>query len=311
MGKIKSFIKTSSVTVGVLHIVNKFIESELTASTNTRTNGKYYHWKHGNIYYRIYGQGSPVLLIHDLTVFSSNYEWSQLIDKLAANHRVYAVDLIGCGKSDKPLITYTNYFYVQMIQDFVNDIIGEKTNVIANGLSSSFVIMANAANQDLFDNIIMLNPKSLDELKQIPDQRSKFLLKLFQLPVIGKTIYYIITNKENTEYCLTEKYFYSPFKINPAIIKAYYTAAHTSRGNGRMLFASLSGNYLNADISRVLPKADNRIFLITGDQIENRKEIESSYLKLNKNITSLCVTKSKYLPQLEAPEQTFDLLHVI
>ena len=126
MGKIKSFFKTSVVLTGTLHVINKCIDSGLTISLNTRTNGKYYQWKHGNIYYKILGHGSPVLLVHDLTVFSSNYEWSQIIDKLKAEHTVYAVDLIGCGRSDKPLITYTNYFYVQMIQDFVNDIIGEK-----------------------------------------------------------------------------------------------------------------------------------------------------------------------------------------
>lgn len=308
MGKIKSFIKTSAVTVCILEAVNKFIESGLTASINTRTSGKYYHWKHGNIYYKVCGHGSPLLLIHDLTVFSSNYEWSQMIDKLSSNHTVYAVDLIGCGKSDKPLITYTNYFYVQMIQDFVNDVIGEKTTVFVNGLSSSFVIMANAVDQNLFDSIVMLNPRSINELKKIPEQNSKLLIKLFQLPVIGKTLYYIATNKDNTEYALTENYFYSPFKVNPAIIKSYYTAAHTANGNGKMLFASLRGNYLNADISRALAKADNRIFIITGDQIENREAIEASYLKLNKNILVFTAAKSKYLPQLEAPEQTLDLL---
>lgn len=311
MGKIKSFIKSSAAVTGILHIINKCIESGLTVSVNTRTSGKYYHWKLGNIYYKVCGQGTPVLLIHDLTVFSSNYEWSQLINKLAMDHTVYAVDLIGCGKSDKPLITYTNYLYVQMIEDFVNDIIREKTNVISNGLSSSFVIMANFANQNLFDNIIMLNPKNISELKKIPEQKSKILIKLFQLPVIGKSLYYAITNKENTEYDLTEKYFYSPFKVTPTIVKSYYTSAHTANGNGKMLFASLIGNYLNTDISKALAKADNRIFLVCGDEIENREEIEASYMKLNKNILTFTIPKSKYLPQLEAPEQTLDLLHMI
>ena len=311
MKKIKSFIKTSMFVTGALHIVNKFIESELTASINTRTGGKYYHWKHGNIYYRDCGKGSPVLLLHDLTVFSSSYEWSQILNELASKHTVYSVDLIGCGKSDKPLITYTNYFYVQMLQDFVNDVIGERTDVIANGLSSSFVIMANAANQNLFDNIVMLNPKSMSELKRIPEQQSRILIKLFQIPVIGKTLYYIAANKDNTEYYLTEKCFYSPFKLNPAIVKSYYTAAHTSGGNGKMLFASLIGNYLNVDISRALAKADNRIFLINGDQIENKEEIETSYLKLNKNILNFTIEKSKYLPHLEKPEQTLELLQMI
>ena len=49
MGKVKSFIKASAITAGFLHCINKLIESDFSANTNTRTNGKYYHWKHGNV----------------------------------------------------------------------------------------------------------------------------------------------------------------------------------------------------------------------------------------------------------------------
>ena len=311
MGKIKSLLKTSAITTGILHCVNKLIESEISASTNARTSGKFYHWKHGNIYYKVFGQGKPLLLIHDLTVFSSSYEWSQVLNQLSSNHTVYAIDLIGCGKSDKPSIVYTNYFYVQLIQDFVKNVIGEKTAVVANGLSSSFIIMANSVNHDLFDSIIMFNPKSIKDLKLVPDRRSSFLVKLFQLPVLGKTLYYLATSKENTEYHLTEENFYSPFKVSSSIVKTYYTAAHTAKGNGKMLYASLLGNYLNVDISKALGNTENQIFLITGEQLKNKEEIETSYLKLNKNIIPLSVSKSKQIPQLENPDQTLKLLQII
>ena len=121
MGKIKAIIKTSAVTTGVMYFVNKLIESNLTASINTKTGEKYYHWKHGNIYYNKTGNGHPLLLIHDLNAFASHYEWTEVTEKLSVNHTVYTLDLIGCGKSDKPSITYTNYFYVQLIQDFINE----------------------------------------------------------------------------------------------------------------------------------------------------------------------------------------------
>ena len=308
MGKIKSIVKTSAIATGAMYVANKLVESNLTASINTKIGGKYYHWKHGNIFYRKSGVGSPLLLIHDLNAFSSVFEWSELTEKLSENHTVYTMDLIGCGKSDKPSIIYTNYFYVQLVQDFVKEIIGEKTDVIASGLSSSFVIMANATDKDLFGSITMINPKSIRELKQIPDRHSKFLLKLFQLPVIGKFMYYIAASKNNIEYYLTETCFYSPFKVSPVISKAYYTAAHASMGSGKMLFASQRGNYLNIDISKALSKAENRIILLTGDQLENKEEITASYLKLNKNILPFSVEKSKLFPQLEEPKQTLEYI---
>ena len=308
MGKIKAIIKTSAVTTGVMYFVNKLIESNLTASINTKTGGKYYHWKHGNIYYNKTGNGHPLLLIHDLNAFASHYEWTEVTEKLSVNHTVYTLDLIGCGKSDKPSITYTNYFYVQLVRDFIKEVIGEKTDVIASGISSSFVIMANAADDSLFDSITMINPKSIKRLKQIPDQHSKFLLKLFQLPVLGKFLYYVAANKSNIDYYLTETCFYSPFKVTPAVSKSYYDASHASFGSGKALFASLKGNYLNIDISKALAKMENRVILLTGDQLENKEETVASYLKLNKNILPFSVEKSKLFPQLEEPKQTLEYI---
>ena len=311
MKKLNSIIKNSAITLGLLQCINQTINACTTKNSNVKVSGKYYHWKQGNIFYKMYGKGKPLLLIHDLTVFSSGYEWSQVINFLAENHTVYAVDLIGCGKSDKPLLTYTGFFYAQLIRDFVNNVIGKQTDVIASGLSSEFVFLTNNLEQNLFHDIIIINPKDIKELKITPNQYSKGLIKLFNFPVIGKTLYYLLTNKENTEYFLTERYFYNPFKLKPSFIKAAYIASHTANGNGKMLFASLKGNYLNMDISKAVTNTKNRIILITGGMIANREDIISSYMRLNKNIIELSVPNAKYYPHQEAPEQTSRLFSVL
>ena len=106
------------------------------------SNDNYFEWRFGNIYYTKKGTGSPILLIHDTLPGASGYEWSKIEDELAIDHTVYTVDLLGCGRSDKSSITYTNFVYVQMISDFIKKIIGQKTDVIASGFSGSFVTMA-------------------------------------------------------------------------------------------------------------------------------------------------------------------------
>ena len=201
MGKKKSLLKTSLFTVGLLEVVNRIIDSASIANTNTKTGGSYYHWKHGDIYYRTFGEKDypPMLLIHDLTVWSSEYEWLKMAKVLSDTYRIYCVDLIGCGKSDKPGITYTNYFYVQMITDFVKEVIKAPTLVAATGLSGSFVLMANALDETLFTEIMLVSPESLTTLKKSPDEYSKLWLKLFEIPVIGRSVYYFLTNRSNTE----------------------------------------------------------------------------------------------------------------
>ena len=64
-----------------------------------------YKWRLGNIYYTRTGSGKPLLLVHDLTPASSGYEWKNLVGKLAENHTVYTIDLLGFGRSEKPNLT--------------------------------------------------------------------------------------------------------------------------------------------------------------------------------------------------------------
>jgi pimeloyl-ACP methyl ester carboxylesterase len=49
------------------------------------------------------GAGAPVVLIHGRSVELNSWRtWERNIAALAANHRVYALDLLGYGESDKP-----------------------------------------------------------------------------------------------------------------------------------------------------------------------------------------------------------------
>lgn len=296
--KSKSFLKTTVTALGILHCINKVIDSVSITNSSVKTSGKYYHWKQGDIFYRIYGSGTPLLLIHDLTAYSSHHEWDEIVDNLAKNHTVYVLDLIGCGKSDKPAVTYTNYLYVQLITDFIHDVICGETDVIATGLSASFVLMANHMNKDLFSAITFVNPKPISYLKEVPDERSKVLLKLFELPIIGKTLYYIVTSKNAVSDYLTEDCYYNPFSVKESVSKSYYDASHAANGNGKFLFASEKGKYLNADISNAL-KSAGMITIANGEHYANRAAVEHEYALLNPFLVFETVSGTKLLPQLE------------
>ena len=87
--KLKTGAVLTCLSIGLLHVVNKCI---CTASTLNNMlfwgDGQTFHWRFGNIYYRKSGSGSPILLIHDLSPFSSSYEWHLLEEELAQKHTV-------------------------------------------------------------------------------------------------------------------------------------------------------------------------------------------------------------------------------
>ncbi len=73
---------------------------------------------HGHkIAYYAAGKGGTVILIHGLGADSRH--WSANIDALSQNLRVVAVDLIGYGQSDKPLMRYTVPNFSEYLHGFM------------------------------------------------------------------------------------------------------------------------------------------------------------------------------------------------
>jgi len=71
---------------------------------------------HDLAYHRM-GRGAPVLLVHGIT--TNSFIWRNLMPGLALHRDVIAVDLLGCGESDKPLeVSYGIAAHAQRLEAF-------------------------------------------------------------------------------------------------------------------------------------------------------------------------------------------------
>ena len=306
----KSFAGLSVLAVGAMYLINQSVSDSATVKNILKpASGEYYKSKFGKIYYQVTGKGTtPLLLLHDAAPYSSAYEWKYLIDSLKADYKIYTIDLLGCGRSDKPGITYTNYLYVQLIRDFISNIIGQPTVLAASGLSASFAVTAARSDEELISSLIMINPHSLSFLKQVPDEKAKILRAIMSIPVLGTTVYNIFMNKRRLEYELMEDYFYNPFKVHKSFTDASYEAAHLSEGNGRFFLASLDGRFLFWDIERTFASLKQPVLLVYGEKLQNERVIARSYQKLKKNVSVCPILAGKMMPQIECPEAVADAI---
>ncbi len=309
-GSLKKLVLFGCFTGGTMMMMNSWIFSNANRKNRLKKGSSLnYPWVHGDIYYTKTGCGSKsILLLHDAASHSSSYEWKQVIDQLSSDYTVYALDLLGCGCSDKPAMTYTNFLYVQLINDFIKDIIGQPTEIAAVGLSSSFALMASAFNSVLISKIYMINPWSLKKLAAAPDYRSRLLGTLMALPILGTSLYNVINCRSNLEYMLDEKSFYNPFKVRDRMIDAGYEAAHRDDGAGRYLQACLDGKYLNWNINRAVAHSKVPIILIFGEKVNGAGKTAKAYQKLNSSITAASVLNTKMYPHMEEPADLAKLL---
>lgn len=300
----KFILFTLSASVATIYAYNKFVEDTATKKNLlSDEKGNYYDWKYGSIFYTKTGNGSPILLVHDTNASASTAEWTKLLHRLEKNHTVYCIDLLGCGRSDKPAIEYTNYLYVQMLLSFMKNVIQEKTTVIASNFSASFVIMANHIDSSLFNRIVLINPVSLKQLDKLPDESLKLRKRIIELPFIGTFIYNMMNSADRIDDSFRNKYISRQQLISSTIEDTYYEAAHKNGSNGRYLYSSILGNYVNNSITHALKSMTTPTLIIGSVEMKKYAHVLDDYHKVNTNIDIIRINHGSLYPHMEIPDK--------
>lgn len=280
---------------------NKYIsEAAKKRHKLDRNIGDTYFYTYGDVHYTKHGEGKPILLIHDANNISSSYEWKRVRLALSNNYTVYSIDLIGSGLSDKPNLTYTTFMYVELVHNFINDIVKEKVDIITSHDSASIAICFKNMYSDLCGKLIMINPNDLDKQDMESNQIDMLKKKILFMPVIGTFFYNIEMQEDLIKKDLRENYFSNGVNVSK-YIDAFYEAAHADDSKGRFLYACKKCKYLNTNIANSLKDKKDIYILESEDRLKSKK-IAETYQKINKDIKVTYLPGSKLLPQIETPE---------
>ena len=298
--------------IGTMHVINRIITYIATAENYLdKDSYEYYNWRFGKIAYKKKGNGSPILLVHNLDVCSSSDEWKNIEKELAKTNTVYSIDLLGCGCSDHPAFTYTNFLYVQLITDFIKHVIGTKTDIIVSGDSSSFVLMASANDETIINRIIMINPQNLISLAKVPTKRTKLIKYLIFVPIIGTFIYNIKINKRTIAHKFASSYYYDQNAISEKDILTCFESSHKDKGHSKYLYACQKSRYTNANILFCLSKLNNSIFIISGNGNSENALSASQYQNHLPSIEIIEMNNAKQLPHVEKPDEFIEQVRIL
>ena len=293
-----------------MYIANEYIMKIATSKDLLKKdNGEYYSFKYGKVFYKVSGEGKPILLIHDINESSSSMEWCHLEKELSKTNKVYTIDLLGCGRSDKPKLNYNSFLYVQLINDFIRDVIGEPTDIISTGKSVSPVIMSTKLREEAVDRIILINPADLVELGDIPDRFAKLKKAVITCPIIGTFIYHMLHTSDSIFNTFINDYYSDSNADFSEVCDYYYESAHKDKSGSKYLYASLQGGSLNMNINHGLKVLDKDIIIISGEDYYESDYVPEEYAELNENIECISIMNASYLPQLETPEKVLDIIN--
>jgi len=302
---VKNFILYSGLTAAAMAGINQYIFSSAVSKNALSTDRDFYfNWKLGKVFYTKEGSGSPLLLIHELDTMSCDIEWKKIKKRLIKNHTVYTIDLLGCGRSEKPNFTYTNFLYVQLITDFIKQIIGDPCDVVSSGSASSLLLMSAMYRCQLFNKVIFINPEELSETYQIPEKQEKFLRNLIQLPILGTLLYNMMHSRFMIGRKLKYDGFYQPAHVQDFDIQAFHEASHLGNYRVKYLYGSLKANYVQIPVVNALQKLSCPICILGGTGEARIEQTIRDYKKINASIKSQLIADTTHYPHMENPEKT-------
>lgn len=291
--------------VGALAAVNKVTEM-MAGELNSVLTGeeRRYPWKYGDMFYEVKGErgAKPLLLIHSFAPGASSYEWRRNIDTLARQYRVYTIDLLGFGLSDKPAIDYTPETFTDLIGDFIREVIGKPTVVVAHGLSGAYVIADAYRDPRFFERIVLVTPpEAMLEEPSISLLNSVVRFAL-RSPVIGQSIYNAFTSRAALRRHYDSEGYHNPSLITDDLIEYLYTSAH--QPNARFAMAAVRSRSLTLDVYEAFARLRVPVTIVLGREgVPLPSEVSETFKRVNAKADVRILDKCNRLPQDEQAEQ--------
>ncbi|MGQ9554645.1 MAG: alpha/beta fold hydrolase [Anaerolineae bacterium] len=196
------------------------IYSELDGQPNI------YSWGDGVIYYHSKGQGQPIVMLHDFGIVANSYQMKPTYDRLAESYRVYAPDWLGYGLSTRPAVEHTAEAYVQLLSDFLAEVIKEPAVVIAAGPAAAYAVCLAHREPDKVSHLVLLYPTGVERMVGPASKWQKAARNLFRLPVIGTFVFNLLASKAALRWDLRNRVFFDAKLVTMEMVEYAWANAH-------------------------------------------------------------------------------------
>ncbi len=224
-----------------------------------------YYWRGWRLAYRVAGepQAPPVLLVHGVYAGASSYEFRKNFLELAEDFRVYALDLLGCGLSERPRRRYEPEDVALQVEDFAREEIGGQTHLISSSLSAALVVPAAVRSPRLFKKLILICPTGLGGNLDRPSGRlGDTVYNLFRAPILGDALYDAIVSRWGIRYYLGTIAYQDPKAITDELVEDYYRTSH--QPGAKYFPAAFVSGKLNLGLEGLWSRVPHKSFVAWG-----------------------------------------------
>lgn len=266
-------------------------------------------WRGHDLFATEAGEGSPILLIHSLFTGASSYEYRELFPLLAGRHRVVALDLLGCGLSARPNLTYSPELFSELILDALSAFDLASGTLVGSSLGAAFAIRAAARAGEHLGRLVAIEPTGLaGMLDRGPGGGARVIAAGVRSPLLGEAVFNALAARPSLRHFLEQRAYADPSRATEEVVDHYYAVTH--QAGARYVPAHLAAGLLNCDVARDLPFVAAPILIAWGEHAPSFSPLANAgeFVKLAQHARLVTFADSALLPHEEEPQALADAL---
>ena len=259
-------------------------------------------WRGWRVRYTALGEGPPLVLVHGVHAAASSYEMDRIFEPLAQRHTVYALDLVGFGKSERPAANYTGDLYADLVGDFLATIVHQPAVVIGSSLGAAYVVAAAARHPEHVRGLVLFSPTSETGMSV----GGQVFGALLTLPLVGTALFNGLASRASIGYYLNKVYA-DQSNIDEPMVHQNWAVSH--QPNARLAPAAFLAGRLDLPFGRSAAQVRAPILVIRGDRPGLGPETTDATLRaLGARVESRRLDGVGQLPHQEAPDHVVEII---
>ncbi|MGK7932508.1 MAG: alpha/beta fold hydrolase [Microcystaceae cyanobacterium] len=282
----------------------------LSSSDMAARSGQYWQWQGHNIYYvhagEIHQNRPPLLLVHGFG--ASTDHWRKNIAELKENYSVYAIDLLGFGRSAKPNLEYSGALWRDQLNDFIQEIIGQPAILAGNSLGGYASLCVAAQCPESVLGLTLIN--SAGPFSDTPSRKPNLLQRLTRLlllqPLPSYLLFQYVRRPANIRKTLKKVYLDSN-AVTEQLVQDIY---RPSCDQGAVqVFASVFRSPQGEKVDVLLEQLTCPLLMLwgEGDPWMKTRERGAKFRQYYPNLTEHYL-QAGHCPHDEVPQQVDDLI---
>ena len=277
--------------------------------------GQTWQWRQQSIYYVKAGnrhpQRPPLLLVHGFG--ASTDHWRKNVAGLSEEFEVWAIDLLGFGRSQKPDWQYSGNLWRDQLHDFITQVIERPAVLVGNSLGGYTSLCVAAQRPDSTAGLVLINSagpftdvQGTTKPDPVREVMGKVVQTLFQQDWASYLLFQYVRQKSVIRKTLEQVYLDKSVVTNELVEEIYRPSCDPGAPK---VFASVFRTPQGEKVDILLHQVDCPLLMLWGesDPWINARERGEKFRRYHPNLTEYYL-KAGHCPHDEVPNQVNSLI---